>query len=62
MVGLLVAVGALAYISLNKVNHSADIIYDNGVIINRQLDKIEATIFQMRGDYYKYMIVSRRKR
>jgi methyl-accepting chemotaxis protein len=57
VVAIVAIVGVIGYINLKKVNQSTDIIYTQGVTRNQQLDKIDETIFQLRGDYYKYMIV-----
>jgi methyl-accepting chemotaxis protein len=53
---LLLAVSIVGYFSMNSINAGANSVYDQGIVPNRHLATIDATMKQIRGDVYKFIM------
>ena len=54
----LIAVGVVGYINMSSINNATSTMYDQRLIPLRQLGSAESAVYGVRGDMYKYVLIS----
>jgi len=54
----LIAIGVVGYINMSSINNATSTMYDQRLIPLRQLGSVESAVYGVRGDMYKYVLIS----
>ena len=54
----LIAIGVVGYINMSSINNATSTMYDQRLIPLRQLGSAESAVYGVRGDMYKYVLIS----
>jgi methyl-accepting chemotaxis protein len=54
---LLVAIAAVSFMNMSSINNGTRAVYQDGLVPVTQLNTIDATMKQIRGDVYKYILL-----